>query len=323
MSYKGPKGMILLAQGNRILEETVRDQILFDPNEKRVSMLDVKLCDFDEVGYNVLMQGTKETVAPMHVMISCSAYNEIKEFSDVTLKNTFGDLVMAADDFPADDSGKAKYPADAGIRIDLENLPADKNDKEKLIKNISLLKYHTLSGPYKKFFDDLNNGKNSNKSFKFDLRCDTTVFFFPRDDRVIIVYAIDFKEEVDKCLARVFMQELCDARKRVRTAPPFSWAANPPSELSEMGIRENPGILGYASIAVLGTHCKGKKIDEITGALINFRTFLQYHIKCAKSFFHSRMRKRCSDLLKILNRSKVKFGVKEKKNAAGKTFKRN
>lgn len=308
-----PKGMILLAQGNRILEETVRDQIFFDPNEKRVSMLDVKLCDFDEVGYNVKMEGTKDTVAPMQVLVTCPAYHEIKKFADEQLKEVFGDLVI-------DCSSKE---CDAGVEIALDALPGDDKGKEKLVKKLSMIKFHLMTAPFKKYFSDLNNETNSGNSFKFNLRCDTTVYFCPRDDRVTIIFAIDFKEEVDKCIAKVFMQELCDARKRVRTAPPFAWAANPPSELAEFGVRENPGILGYASIAVMSSHCKGKKIDEISGALLNFRTFLQYHIKCAKSFFHSRMRKRCSDLLKILNRAKVKFGEKAKKTKGGKTFKRN
>lgn len=310
MAYKGPRGMILLAQGNRILEETVRDQIFFDPNEKRVTMLDVKLCDFDEVGYNVKMEGTKDTVAPMKVLVHCPAYAQTKEFSDVQLKKVFGEYVLDCSDLPED----------AGVEIPLDKLPEDDKDKEALVKNLAMIKYHVLSGPYLKFFDDLNNGINTKENYKFDLRCDTTVFFCPRDDRVTIVYCIDFKEYVDKCLAKVFMQELCDARKRVRTAPPFSWTNFPPTEI---GVSKNPGILGYASIAIMGSHIKGKKAGETAAALINFRTFLQYHIKCAKSFFHSRMRKRCSDLLKILNRAKVKFGEKAKKTKTGKTFKRN
>lgn len=48
------------------------------------------------------------------------------------------------------------------------------------------------------------------------------------------------------------------------------------------------------------------KRAKTANALQSFRTYLQYHIKCAKSYFHSRMRKRCNDLLKVLNRAKVK-----------------
>jgi len=312
----GPRGMILLAKGNRILEETVKDQICRDPSEKRQQMLDVKLCDFDEVSYNVKIDGSGDkTNAPMVLAISCPAYHAIKEYADTELKKTFPD--MNADD----ELIPSGY--DVGLAIDLDKCAEMKDDeKNALVKSLSTSKFTLLSGPFRKYFDDLSTGVNCGENFQFDLRHDTTVYFCPRDDRVTIVYAVDFQEKVDKVIARVFMQELCDARKRVRTAPPFSWSTNPPKELNELGVTKNPGILGYASLAVMATHVKGAKSDQVIEALINFRTFIQYHLKCAKSYFHSRMRKRCTDLLKILNRAKVSFGKKEKKTKSGKTFKR-
>jgi len=312
----GPRGMILLAKGNRILEETVRDQICRDPSEKRQQMLDVKLCDFDEVSYNVKIDGSGDkTNPPMVVGIACPAYHSIQEYADAELKKTFPDLIAEEDLIP---SGY-----DVGLAVDLAKCEEMKDDeKNALVKKISTCKFTLLSGPFRKFFDDLNAGTNSGQSFQFDLRHDTTVYFCPRDDRVTIIYAVDFQEKVDKVIARVFMQELCDARKRVRTAPPFAWSTNPPKEINALGVTSNPGILGYASLAVMASHVKGKKADLVIEALINFRTFIQYHLKCAKSYFHSRMRKRCSDLLKILNRAKVRFGEKVKKTKGGKTFKR-
>jgi len=308
--------MILLATGNRILEETVRDQIWKDPSEKRQAMLDVKLCDFDEVSYNVKIDGSGDkTNAPMVVAIGCPAYHAIKEFSDVELKKVFPDQIADDELIPS--------TYDTAICVDLDKT-AEMKDEEKneLIEKLSTLKFTLLSGPFRKYFDDLNANVNSKQNFQFDIRSDTTVYFCPRDDRVIIIYCVDFQEKVDKVIARVFMQELCDARKRVRTAPPFQWSTNPPNEINALGVTTNPGILGYASIAVMQPHIKGHKANEVISALINFRTFIQYHLKCAKSYFHSRMRKRCSDLLKILNRAKVKFGVKQKKTKTGKTFKR-
>lgn len=42
----------------------------------------------------------------------------------------------------------------------------------------------------------------------------------------------------------------------------------------------------------------------------------------AKSHFHSKMRKRVAELIKVLNRAKVPPVNKDKKLASGKTFKR-
>jgi len=310
----GPKGMILLARNNRILEVTVKDQIMREPDEKAPPMLDVKLCDFDEVSYNVKMptnDDAPDVTPPMLVSISLPCYSQIKDHgTDTEIKKVFGDLVAA----------EPVEGFDVTINVDIAKV--EKADKHELITNLSLLKFHCLSGVFKHYFRLLEAGTPSTESFQFDLRSDTSVYFCPRPDRVTIVYAVDFQEKVDKVIAKVFMQELADARKRIRTAPPFKWGEDPPQEIHGQ-VSTNPGILGYASIALMTAHIKSSKVDEVCGALINFRSFIQYHLKCAKSFFHSRMRLRCSELLKILNRARTKFGVKAKKTAGGKTFSRS
>lgn len=308
-----PKGMILLKRGNRILEETVRAQIMRDPEEKKPSHFDVKLCDFDEVAYSINID-SKEENAPMAIKIMVPCYPSIREMGSLArLKEVFGDLIASEDD---DD--------DVILHIDLDNLPSDKAEKEKLIQNIATLKYTLMSGPFVQFFTDLKNGK-AKDPWKYDIRSDTTVYFCPKNDRCTIVFGIDYAEKVDKIIAGVILQELVESKRRIRSAPPFSFNKNPPKELQDHGVTKNEGdILGFASIAVLPNHVKDlSKMDNAVGALINFRTFLQYHIKCAKSYFHSRMRARCADLLKILNRAKVKFGVKAKKTKSGKTFTRH
>lgn len=313
-----PRGMILLARGNRILEETVRDQICRDPDESRPKMLDVKLCDFDDVSYNIKIDGAdRDTPAPMVVSISCPAYLDIKDKgADTAIAAAFADHCTIMDEPAAG--------MDVSLEFNWDTLTTDAKEQEALVQRLSMFKFHLLSGPFRTYFDAMTEGKAETEPSKFDLRSDTTVYMKPAADRVTVIFAIDFQNKVDKVLARVFMQELCDARKRVRTAPPFKWSVPPPGELQSMGCTENPGILGYASITVMASHVStADRTNDVISALINFRTFIQYHLKCAKSFFHSRMRKRCSDLLKILNRAKVKFGETSKKTKSGKTFKRN
>merc|ERR1712226_1488318 len=87
-------------------------------------------------------------------------------------------------------------------------------------------------------------------------------FFCPRDDRVTIVFSLDFNERVDKEIAKIFLQEFVDTRKKIGRAPPTAYSANPPNELrDDFGISENTkGTLGYISFAVLKSHLdKGKK----------------------------------------------------------------
>lgn len=75
--------------------------------------------------------------------------------------------------------------------------------------------------------------------------------------------------------------------------------------------------------AVLPGHVNGEQLSKTIRTLQTFRNYIQYHMKCAKSYFHSRMRAKCVDLLKVLNRSKMDQGEKKKKTMSGKTFQRN
>jgi len=142
----------------------------------------------------------------------------------------------------------------------------------------------------------------------------------------LLFFGLDFKEKVDRAVAKVFMQEFVDSRKTIGFAPPIAWGVNPPSELKAFGITDpQPGYLGFISFAILKDHvAKEETLTRVIEVLQGFRNYLQYHIKCSKSFFHSRMRARVKELLKVLNRAKQvdPDGEKTKKTITGRTFTR-
>ena len=99
---------------------------------------------------------------------------------------------------------------------------------------------------------------------------------------------------------KVFMQEFVDAKKKLGAAPPMSWGVNPPSELASFGVTENNGSLGFLSFAILPLHVKTpEKQEKCIRTLTTFRNYIQYHIKCSKTHFHSKMRFRATELLKV------------------------
>lgn len=302
--------MILLEPGNRILGETVSANIL---NEEKQEPCDVRLCDFDDVSYRI--QVTPDNRDEMKVSMNLPCYHQIKaKGGEAALKKVFGDKVA---------------PAEVGFDMTLKvKLGKDQPDKEQSIKNVSLFKSIVVGGCFDYFFQALLDDKEPEEPFKFDLRGDTTVYFFPGKDRVVVVYSLDFTERVDKVVAKVFMQEFVDAKRRIGRAPPVSWGANPPKELSHYNITENQGNLGFISFAVLKSHLEKGKKESVIAVLQIFRNYIQYHIKCSKSYFHSRMRARVRELVKVLNRAKFteeEMGAnskKEMKTASGKTFKR-
>lgn len=307
------KGLILLPKTNRILEESLTDLFALEADAgKRPNVLNVRISDFDGVQFSLQIENESDK---LHIGIAYPGYKEIQELADLELKEKYGELV-------ADKPSNAQDDVSLVLSLD-EVRQKDATEKKKLRDDILLLKEVMMRGALKKYFKALMSGKPESKPMMYNIRGDTTVYLIPGDDRVSVCFGIDFNEPTDKVIARVFMQELSDSKKIVRSAPPFKWSVDPPYANCKIGPKTNPGILGYATIGILKSHlATDDKMDDVIHVLINFRTFLQYHLKCAKSYFHSRMRAKCSALLKILNRAKVSFGSKNKKSKSGKTFTR-
>jgi actin related protein 2/3 complex subunit 2 len=306
--------MILLERGNRILGETVSSKLFLDAEEK-VEPMDVKLCDFDDVSYRVLIEAEKKNI--MTISMNCPCYKAIAELGGKEyLQKRYGSMVV--DPLPG---------YDCTLSVNLDDLK-DQKVKEKLVTDVSQLKHTVIGGVFNYFFDQLNTGKVP-KDFQFNLRSDTTVFFVPKNDRVTVLFTVDFKEKVDRAVARVFMQEFAEARAKDRTlsaTPPVAFTVQPPLELQPFGITEPvKGILGFVSFSVMKSHVdKKEKVEKVVSVLQGFRNFMQYHIKCSKAHFHSRMRARAVSLLGMLNRAKPDIDPKtvQAKTMSGKTFTR-
>jgi len=295
-------GMILLEPGNRILEDCLRSQIC--TTEKRVPM-DVKLCDFDDVSYHVVVD--KSNLDQIKLSVAIPPFQKFKDKGGQA----------ALDKYYSAFKGSAETGYDFTLVI---NCPSVK-DPEPVIKSLSLVKSRITGGAFDNPFSGLMEDKKVEK-FKFDLRADTTVFLYPMPDRITVVFEVNFQVKMDQVIANVMLKEFVLARKQIGRAPPCTWDANPPAELKDFGITTNKGCLGYMSFAILKSHLEKNKQEAVIAVLQTFRTYLQYHIKCSKSYFHSRMRRRVVELLKVLNRAKLPDLKKEKKTASGRTFKR-
>jgi len=294
--------MILLEPGNRILEECVRSQV--EAAGKREPM-DVRLFDFDDVSYHIVVD--KSNLDLLKLSINIPPFQHFKDRGGQAAVDKY--------------YGEFKGPAEVGFDITLHVKLTDIKDAAGTISKLSLVKSKITGGVFDHFFSALMEDKKVDK-FKFDLRGDTTIYMCPRADRVTVVFEVNFQVKMDQVIAGVMLKEFVAARKNIGRAPPCTWEANPPDELKDFGITTNKGCLGYMSFAILKSHLEKGKQEVVIAVLQTFRTYLQYHIKMAKSKFHSQMRKRVVELLKVLNRAKVPDLKREKKTAAGKTFKR-
>jgi len=329
--------MILLEKGNRILGETVsskinqvipttpapapspaakdKDKDAKDDVDEKVEPLDVKLCDFDDVSYRVVV--APENLKTMLVSMNLPCYAAIeKNGGKESFERFYGDIKT-----------EAASGYDLTVKVNLDSFK-DQKQKDDMVEKLSCLKSNVVSGVFDFYLSALLKGGAPMEPFKFSLRDDTIVFFFPKADKVIIIFSVDFKEKVDKAIARIFMQEFVEARrdKALGAAPPVNWSVNPPMELSHYKITEPTGNLGFISFAVAKSHVDNNKKERVINVLHAFRNYMQYHIKCSKAYFHSRMRARVASLLGVLSRAKFDPDSDTKKaqmkTASGRTFQR-
>jgi actin related protein 2/3 complex subunit 2 len=307
--------MILLERGNRILGETVSAKINYDNPEEKIEPIDVKLCDFDDVSYRVLIEAESRNILQVSMSLPC--YKDIESLgAKEAYEKVYGSMVTAP---------LSGY--DVTVKINLDELKEQKV-KDDLVEKLSCIKANVLSGIFDHFFSAVLAGKPLTEPFRFKLRSDTEVFLFPKNDRVIVIFGLDFKEKVDRAIAKIFMQEFVEAKRSLGAAPPCQWAEskNPPIELAHYKITEPTGNLGFISFAVQKSNLDSNKKERVISVLQVFRNYLQYHIKCSKSYFHARMRARVVTLLAVLNRAKYseeeKLSGTAKKTAQGKTFTR-
>lgn len=305
-------GMVLLESGNRILSEVVRDRVSrFQEDkkseEKRPSdPMDARFCDFDDVMFRVVVDKEKPNI--LSVSANMPFYQEIKEFATEYLKTVYGDYVVEAA------SGQ-----DVTLDIDMD---AYTGSAVELAEKIALLKTHTVGAVFNHYFSALINNSAPPQPFKFSLRRDTVIYLIPNSDRVSVIFALDFNEKSDRAIARVFLQEFVESRRHLGAAPPCMFNHNPPLELKVFNVTEpiSDDHLGFINFSILKSHIDGAKKERAVAMIQSFRNYLQYHIKCSKAYFHSRMRARVVSLLKILNRAKQETEEVQKVKMSGKTF---
>jgi hypothetical protein len=79
--------------------------------------------------------------------------------------------------------------------------------------------------------------KQNPSHFTMKLNKDNNLYVIPAVDKIILAFGINFQQKTDMSLARVFLQELEDAKRHVRNTieakyyPDFT---KPPNELKEI-----------------------------------------------------------------------------------------
>ncbi|KUF93733.1 Sulfatase protein [Phytophthora nicotianae] len=295
--------MLFLESENKIIKEVLEGR-LGEKAPRPVQPLEIRLCDFDDVQYDMSIVDNLLTVS--------MAYPPYKSLEGLGAKQMFA----------------ARYPefqlvARRQVNVDV----ITPTNAASFIERISILKRNIMGSPFEQCFEALQNGNASTLGpVQIPYRRNETIYVLPQADRIVIVYSVCFEDKTDQAIARVFLQEFVDTRRTVNNAPPVAFGKDPPLELrGAPGLRHSPDLVGYLSLAIFPTHVDTTEKRVKAATLVQgLRNYLHYHIKASKTYLHIRMRKRVDLLLQVLNRARPEKDQSktQKKTITGRTFAR-
>lgn len=296
--------MILLEINNRIIEETLRAKFAAEKNES----VNVTIADFDGVQFH--LSNPDDDKSKLRLSIAMKFFADLQKYgADELLKKIYGDFMTSAE-----------QGYDVSLLIDLTKLPAEEDQKEKLIRKFSMFKRNCFASVFEKYFDYQQAGSGGEKHAVINYRDDESMYVQAQDDRVTVIFSTVFKDDDDVIIGKVFMQEFKEGRRASQNAPQVLFShKEPPSELQGTNARTGENI-GYITFVLEPRHTKPDARDSTIDLIHTFRNYLHYHIKCSKAYLHSRMRARTTEFIKVLNRARPEPKTTEKKTITGKTF---
>jgi hypothetical protein len=134
----------------------------------------------------------------------------------------------------------------------------------------------------------------------------------PTHDRVTVIFPVYFEDATDQAIAKLFLQQFKQAQLNTtsKNSPicDYRRGCDPPRELSDFleqgsGNKEiHTNIAGFVSFTFLEAHVDNeKKLEDATDNMLIFIDFLDYHVKCSKTYMHKRMRDKKDALLEKLH----------------------
>lgn len=164
-------------------------------------------------------------------------------------------------------------------------------------QQFSLFRTHFLSGPFIKALRSVKKGIPC-ESREIQIRPNEKLWITPGENRVNMIFQVNFADHTDGSLSKVFLQEFVDAKRQVPDAPVISFSQNAPESIRSFGCSPNPHTIGFLSVTLLKEQIKNE--EEIGRWLSSFKQYVTYHLHCCKTYLHMRMRKKADGLLKVL-----------------------
>ncbi|EGP87486.1 unnamed protein product [Zymoseptoria tritici ST99CH_3D1] len=314
--------MLLLDYQNVLIESLLKDRFSSD---SAPSSIDQVVSDFDNVTFHISTPNAKTQIL---ISIAVKCFPELVTYgAQAVLEREYGPYIVQPE------SGY-----DFSIQVDLENLPPTQEEKDDLIRRISLLKRNAMAAPFEQAFDEYATLQEQASHYTSETapqgvreggdvraihyRDQEAIYIKASHDRVTVIFSTVFSDETDRIFGKVFLQEFVDARRRaIQNAPQVLFRDDPPLELQgQKGLATGKGEVGYVTFVLFPRHLTPQRRYEVISHIQTFRDYFHYHIKASKAYIHSRMRRRTADFLQVLRRARPETEEKERKTASGRTF---
>ena len=249
-------------------------------------------------------------------------FNKIYEYSGKTyIENEFKDYIIALNE----DLGGEKWPIVLKAPLkdyDLLNKKKkdlseeEKKQAEELKKKLenyakvtsekfSLFRVKLYASVIQQMLEDVKN-KKPTKLFSYHLNRDNILYILPSEDRVELIYGITFLQDTDISLAKVFLQELEEAKRHVKNCLDAKVYVKTdkdiPNDITKIDLPGN-----YSNgLVVFNLYIKDiTQIVKKLNNFVNFRQYIQFHIHSIKTFLHIRMNRKGKEIENKLNSCKI------------------
>ena len=215
-----------------------------------------------------------------------------KEKFDLGIKINLDKFKKAFEKKPKDltEEQEEKFLEDRkAIRAELETFA--KNAAEKM----STFRVKIYSYVFEKMLRDIKDkdkDKKNPKKLVFHLNEKNVVHLVPLSDNLELVYGVDFLQNTDQSLARVFLQELKEAKNHVKNCingNVYVELAEVPKNIMDI---DNPKKYSNGLVVFNLFVNKFDTIKKFLNYFVTFREYVQFHIHSIKTFLHIRMNRK-------------------------------
>lgn len=171
--------------------------------------IDQIVSDFDGVTFHV---STPESKSKILISIAVKCFRELVQYgAQSVLEREYGPFIAPTE---------AGY--DFSIVVDLENIPAESEGKEDLIRRVSLLKRNAMAAPFERAFAEFSkleeeagrytleaipqHLKDGGEVMTVHYREEEAIYIKASCDCVTVIFSTVFSDETDRIFGKVFLQ---------------------------------------------------------------------------------------------------------------------